>query len=1067
MPVATQARRPYGGSSVPEDVSAKHGERPAKNRRSSGGARSRYQSDFGVGMATTKYVYAFGGKKVEGKADQKELLGGKGVGLAEMTRIGLPVPAGFTITTEACAVFNDQGQTWPAGLEKEIRLAIAGLQRTTKKKLGDADDPLLVSVRSGAALSMPGMMETILNLGLNDRSVEGLARAASNPRFAFDAYRRLIMMYGSTARGIDRELFDTAFDDVKETRTAVRLGRAPGEKVVDTDVNADELRHLVDVFKSIYREHCGEEFPQDPFDQLAGAIDAVFNSWMAEKAVTYRRVENIHGLRGTAVNVCQMVYGNMGDDCGTGVCFTRDPSTGEATFYGDMLINAQGEDVVAGIRTPLRLAELRNIMPEVYEQLEAVRVMLELHYGDMQDLEFTIERGKLYMLQCRTGKRSPRAAFRIAVDQATQGLMTAAEAKQLVKKKYLPKKYEVPASKPIITKQDAIRRIAATDIERLFYPIIDAGVPRAELDEKRLGEGIGAVPGAACGEVAFSAEDAEARSQTGARVILVRKETSPEDVGGMHVATGILTATGGKTSHAAVVARGWGKCCIVGCEALTVDYDAKELSLNGRVIREGESLTLDGGTGEIYEGEVPLERPSAPPEYDTIMSWCDEIRRLRVRTNADTPADARRAVELGAEGIGLCRTEHMFFDPSQPQRIRAMREMILADRTESRRQALDKLLPFQRGDFEGVFEAMDGRPVTVRLLDPPLHEFLPHHDNAEAQQDLADDLGISVEAVQRRVDLLAEANPMLGHRGCRLSITYPEILEMQVRAIMEAAVNCTQRGVTVVPEIMIPLSIDARELAILIERTRAVADGILKERECDLKYLVGTMVETPRAALVAGRMAEVAEFFSFGTNDLTQFTMALSRDDSGRFLPEYVDQDKDAIFPDQPFHSIDIDGVGALVRMACENGRAARKSIKLGICGEHGGEPASIAFCESVGLDYVSCSPFRVPIARLAAAQAVIAAKGAAPKAKKAAGKSPARAAKKKSAKKTAKKPAKAKKAANKKAGKAKKTTKKVAKSKKTAKKKVAKKGTAKKKAVTKVAKAKKAAKKKAKRARR
>jgi len=953
--------------------------------------------------SSTKWVYYFGFGKADGQGIQKELLGGKGAGLAEMTRIGLPVPAGFTITTDACAAYNKSRGAWPAGMEQQVRQMLARLERDCRKKLGAPRNPLLVSVRSGAARSMPGMMETILNLGLNDTSVAGLAEVSSNWRFALDSYRRFIAMYGATARGIDREHFDKAFDRVKRSHTAVRLGRSEGEKILDTDVNGEELERVVSQFKDIYREHAATEFPQDPFVQLKGAINAVFDSWMAEKAVTYRRVENITGLAGTAVNVCQMVFGNMGDDCGTGVCFTRDPSTGEATFYGDMLINAQGEDVVAGIRTPLKLEALRSLMPEVYEQLEAVRVMLELHYQDMQDLEFTIERGKLYMLQCRTGKRSPAAAFKIAVDQATQGLMSAATARALVKKGYLPVSYLAAASKPILTRDQAIRRIQGEDIERLFYPILAPSVSRLELQARRLGEGVGAVPGAACGQVVFSAEEAERRAKNGNTVILVRKETSPEDVGGMHAAVGVLTATGGRTSHAAVVARGWGKCCIVGCDQLSIDYEDKTMRLNGRELGEGHTITLDGSTGTIYDGEVPLERPAAPAEYDILMAWCDQRRRMRVRTNADTPEDAIRALEFGAEGIGLCRTEHMFFDPTQPQRMRAMREMILADDEPARRRALDKLLPFQIEDFEGIFTAMDGKPVTIRLLDPPLHEFLPQHDNPEGQQAVADDLqasagaaaanptpwgfegsGVAVapprpqtvtlEDVQRRVDQLREANPMLGHRGCRLCVTYPEILEMQVQAIVEAALKCTQRGIKVLPEIMIPLTVDAKEMALLGERTRAVADALLAEHGGAMHYLVGTMVETPRAALTAGRMAEVAEFFSFGTNDLTQMTMALSRDDSARFLPEYVDQDKAGIFPAHPFQSIDREGVGLLMRMACENGRAVRSDLKLGICGEHGGDPSSIAFCEELGLDYVSCSPYRVPIARLAAAQAVISA---------------------------------------------------------------------------------------------
>ncbi len=932
-------------------------------------------------MATARrWVYHFGGGKADGKGSEKALLGGKGAGLAEMTRIGLPVPHGFTITTDACAQYNQRSGKWPTGLEKQVREMVGKLEHASKKSFGGPNDPLLVSVRSGAARSMPGMMETILNLGLNDKSVEGLAEVSSNRRFALDAYRRLIMMYGSIGQGIDREHFDSAFDEVKQTRTRPRLGRVNGKRILDTDVNAEELDYLVGEFKRIYRVHCGEEFPQNPFDQLKGAISAVFDSWMAEKAATYRRIERITGLKGTAVNVCWMVFGNMGDDSGTGVCFTRDPSTGEPVYYGDVLINAQGEDVVAGIRTPMKLDELKTRMPEVYDQLEAVRVILEVHYKDMQDLEFTLERGKLYILQCRVGKRSPAAAFKIAVDQATKGLISSAAARQLVKKKYLPKKYATAATKAIITKDQAIQRIRDVDIERLFYPIIDRHVPLMELESRMLGEGISAVPGAACGVVAFSAEMAEARADEGAKVILVRKETSPEDVGGMHIAVGILTATGGKTSHAAVVARGWGKCCIVGCDALDIDYNAKRMTLGEKLIREGDSITLDGGTGEIFEGEIPLDRPTTSPEYKTLLNWCDKRRRLGVRANADTPADAKKALEMGAEGIGLCRTEHMFFDSSQPERIRAMREMIIAQLEDKRRRALDKLLPYQRDDFEGIFEVMDGRPVTIRLLDPPLHEFLPKRNNKEALQEVAEDLNITVEQIVRRIEQLEENNPMLGHRGCRIAITYPEILEMQVRAIIEAAINCKERGIKVLPEIMIPLSISWTELMILVGRVRTVADAVLKERNSKVKYLVGTMIETPRAALVAGRMAEVAEFFSFGTNDLTQLTMALSRDDAGRFLPDYVDPHRANIFPVHPFQSIDVKGVGKLVRMACVDGRATRKNLKLGICGEHGGDPASIVFCEELGLNYVSCSPYRVPIARLAAAQAVISATRVAPR---------------------------------------------------------------------------------------
>ncbi len=915
-----------------------------------------------------KLVYFYGNGKAEGHNESKLLLGGKGAGLAEMTHIGLPVPAGFTITTQACADYIGNNNRWPPGLEAQVDNNLKRLEKTCKKKFGGDRDPLLVSVRSGAAVSMPGMMETILNLGLNDKSVEGLARVAGTRRFALDAYRRLIMMYGATAQGIDRSRFDDAFDRIKEHKTRWRLEIPHSRKIQDTDVNDEELAELVNTYKAIYSQETGQPFPQDPNDQLRGAINAVFGSWMGEKAVTYRRVENITGLEGTAVNVCQMVFGNLGDDSGTGVCFTRDPSTGENEFYGDLLINAQGEDVVAGIRTPMRVAELSDHMPEAWDQLLAVRTILELHYRDMQDLEFTVERGKLYMLQCRTGKRSATAAFKIAVEQATLPLLSRAETNRLVKRKYLPKKYAALASKPVISKSQAIRRITAADMERLFYPILDTAVSSDELKQRRLGEGINAVPGAACGEVVFDPAEAERRAANGSKVILVRKETSPEDVGGMHASVGILTATGGKTSHAAVVARGWGKCCIVGCEALDVDEQKRTMQLNGRMLNEGSTITLDGSTGTIYDGEFPLVMPSAPEEYKTLLSWCDELRRLKVRTNADTPADAAKAIELGAEGIGLCRTEHMFFETEE--RRLAMQEMIVADSGAERRRALDKLQPFQKLDFLEIFRAMDGKPVTIRLIDPPLHEFLP--DDEAGIERLARYSGITADRIRQRTDQLHEANPMLGHRGCRLCITYPEILEMQVSAIIEAAVEAAGAGVQVLPEIMIPLTIDAKELRILTDQTRAVADAILDSAGIKLGYLVGTMVETPRAALVADKIADVARFISFGTNDLTQTAMGLSRDDAGRFLPTYVDQDKLAIFKADPFDSLDIDGVGKLVAMAVDAARASHPTFKLGVCGEHGGDPESIRFFHAVGLDYVSCSPLRVPIARLAAAHAAM-----------------------------------------------------------------------------------------------
>jgi pyruvate,orthophosphate dikinase len=905
-----------------------------------------------------KYVYFFGAGKAEGQGSQRELLGGKGAGLAEMTNIGLPVPAGFTITVDACEYADAHGMHWPPGMEAEVRTNVEKLERVCGKRLGDANDPLLVSVRSGAARSMPGMMETILNLGLSDVSVRGLAEATGNPRFAWDAYRRFLQMYSTVVMGLNKDVLEQKLHNLKQ-RVGVRL---------DMEIPAESLRELCGDFKRFYRAQTGEEFPQDPWTQLRGAINAVFRSWNAEKAVTYRRVERITDIKGTAVNVQQMVFGNIGNDSGTGVCFTRDPSSGENIYYGDLLINAQGEDVVAGIRTPLKLSDLQASMPEMYDQLCAMRAMLEINYGEMQDLEFTFERGKLHMLQCRTGKRTPAAAFRIAVEQATQPLMDKAEARRLVQKGYLPPKYEAAASQPVIAKDEAIARITGEDIERLFYPVISPTVTREELARRKIAEGVNAVPGAACGKVVFTAREAEAMAENGEDVILVRKETSPEDVGGMQAAKGILTQTGGKTSHAAVVARGWGKCCIVGCEGLDIDYDTKRMSVNGQLIKQGDYLTLDGSAGEVYRGQFELVRPEPPREFDTLMRWADRRRRLNVRTNADTPEDSRKAVEMGAEGIGLCRTEHMFFKTAERQL--AIQEMILAKTREQRVAALDKLLPFQREDFIGLFEAMDGRPVTIRLLDPPLHEFVPKSQHQAAA--LADHTGRSVDSILARAEQLHETNPMLGHRGCRLCITYPEILEMQVRAIVEAAVEVKKRGGKVRPEIMIPLTIAAREMEILADRTRAVADAVIKDSAVELDYLVGTMIETPRAALTADAIAGVAEFFSFGTNDLTQMTLGLSRDDAGRFLPLYCDAKQTGIFPDHPFQTLDQDGVGKLIAYAIENGRKTRPKLKIGICGEHGGDPKSVKFCHRVGMDYVSCSPYRVPIARLAAAQATI-----------------------------------------------------------------------------------------------
>ncbi len=885
-----------------------------------------------------KYVYFFGAGKADGTGEMKEILGGKGAGLAEMTRIGLPVPAGFTITTEACDYYFKHGKKYPKELRAEVAKNLAHLEKLTGKRLGDDTDPLLVSVRSGSARSMPGMMETILNLGLNDKSVKGIAKATTNDRFAYDAYRRFVQMYSTVVIGLPK-------DDLEARLRAMK--KKFGVKD-DTQVTADGWRELVAEYKSYFKQKTGRDFPEDPVEQLWGAIGAVFESWMGEKAVTYRRVEKITGLLGTAVNVVQMVFGNTGDNSGTGVCFTRDPSTGEKTFFGDFLLNAQGEDVVAGIRTPMHLNELKTRMPKVYQQLEKVRQTLEKHYADMQDMEFTVENGKLYMLQTRTGKRSPAAAFQMAVDMANEKLISV---------------------------EEALERIKPEDVERLFYPVLNPKTPRNELSSRKLGEGINAVPGAAVGKAVFTAEEAEEWAQRGEKVILVRRETSPEDVGGMYVAQGILTATGGKTSHAAVVARGWGKCCIVGAEKLDIDAETKKMSSNGHVVNQGDWITLDGGDGSVYSGEIELARPEPPKAYETLMKWADKVRKLGVRTNADTPQDARVARGMGAEGIGLCRTEHMFFkDFEHPERSaerqQAIQEMILADTPEARRKALAKLLPFQRRDFIGIFEAMNGLPVTIRLIDPPLHEFVPHDPAKQAE--LAAKIGISAEAVARRVEQLHEANPMLGHRGCRLCITYPEILEMQVRAIIEAAIDCQKRGVKVLPEIMHPLTLDKKELKILETETRKVADAIIAESKVKLEYLVGTMIELPRAALLADQIAEVAEFFSFGTNDLTQTTMGLSRDDAGRFLPEYVDEKKAGIFKADPFQTLDVEGVGMLVKWAIEKGRKTRPKLKIGICGEHGGDGESVKFCHQVGMNYVSASPFRVPISRLAAAQAVI-----------------------------------------------------------------------------------------------
>ena len=874
-----------------------------------------------------RMVFYFGRTKCEGKADQKLLLGGKGANLSDMVSIGLPVPPGFTITTDTCARYYTEGRRLPKGLMDEVRGHIATLEKELGKKLGDMRNPLLVSVRSGAAVSMPGMMDTVLNLGLNDLVVLGLAEATGNRRFAFDAFRRLINMFGDVVMGVDHHHFEREFDAVK-----TKYGAA-----TDTDVPTVGLEELCFAYKRIYREHVGEEFPQDPMKQLELSIEAVFKSWNGDRAISYRNINGIKGLNGTAVNVQAMAYGNMGDDSGTGVAFTRDPSTGENVFYGEFLVNAQGEDVVAGIRTPRPISEMDDWMPAVFKQLLKVRSILEKHYKDMQDIEFTVEKGKLFMLQTRNGKRTGTAAVRVAVE--------------MVKEK-------------LIDEKTALKRIPAGDLTQLLLPSFQA---KDKAGVAVLTKGIGASPGAATGKLAFTAAEAVERTHAGEHVLLVRKETSPEDVEGMHKAVGILTSTGGKTSHAAVVAVGWGKCCVVGAGELSIDTEAGTMTVAGRTFGRQDVLSIDGTTGEVMLGSVPRTVPeSLGGDFATIMQWADRHARMKVRTNADTPADARRARDFGAVGIGLCRTEHMFFEG---ERIKAMRQMILATDRGARESALAKLLPFQREDFVGIFTAMDGYPVTVRLLDPPLHEFVPH-EHAQ-QEELAREAGVPVSEVKRRVSQLHEHNPMLGHRGCRLAVTYPEILVMQVRAIVEAALHCIEEGIDAQPEIMIPLVGTRRELAILRDLTaRTIADVCAERGVKAPKIPIGTMIEIPRAAVTADEIAEAAEFFSFGTNDLTQMTFGFSRDDIGSFVPAYIEK---GLLDKDPFQSIDQDGVGQLVRMACAKGRQAREKLKLGVCGEHGGDPASITFFGSCGLDYVSCSPFRVPVARLAAAQAAMA----------------------------------------------------------------------------------------------
>jgi pyruvate,orthophosphate dikinase len=870
-----------------------------------------------------KRVYFFGNGKAEGNAQMKDLLGGKGANLADMTLVPLPVPPGFTITTETCGEYNDAGQKLPRGLMDEVRANVAKVEKATGKKFGSPKNPLLVAARSGAKFSMPGMMDTVLNIGLNDEVVEGLARLTGNERFAYDSYRRLINMFGDTVMGVDHHHFEHELSAVKKDR-GVEL---------DTDLSTDDLKEVVSRYKAVYEKHVGSPFPSDPYEQLAAAIEAVFKSWMGDRAIRYRELNDIRGLRGTAVNVQSMVFGNMGDDSATGVAFTRNPSTGENEFYGEFLVNAQGEDVVAGIRTPLECkTEMGKWSQKSWKELLNVKKVLEARYKDVQDFEFTIEKGKLYMLQTRNGKRTAQAAVRIAVEMVKERL---------------------------IDEKTAILRVEPASLDQLLHPTFN---PRA--DKNVIAKGLPASPGAAVGKLAFTAEEAEERVAKGEKIILVRRETEPADIGGMHVSEGILTSTGGMTSHAAVVARGMGTPCVAGAGALHIDASKKQLSVNGKTYGPQDWLSLDGGIGEVYEGQVETQEASLAGAFAQIMKWADKYRTLAVRTNADTPHDAEVARNFGAEGIGLTRTEHMFFDP---ERIHNMREMILATDTEGRKKALAKLLPYQREDFIGIFKAMKGLPVTIRLLDPPLHEFLPHNEKDQAE--LARSLGLSADQVKQRVQQLHEANPMLGHRGDRLAVTYPEILEMQVRAILEAAVETKKAGIKVLPEIMIPLAGTKAELDYLKKFTVDTANAVFAEQKTKVDYLYGTMIEVPRAAITADELAETAQFFSFGTNDLTQMTFGYSRDDAGVFLPEYI---KKELLERDPFQTIDFGGVGKLIRTGVELGRKTNPTLKCGICGEHGGDPKSVEFCHTVGLNYVSCSPFRVPIARLAAAHAAI-----------------------------------------------------------------------------------------------
>lgn len=871
-----------------------------------------------------KWVYLFR----EGNADMRNLLGGKGANLAEMTNLGLPIPPGFTVTTEACTDYYNHGRSISEEIQIQIFDALALLEEKLGKKFGDTENPLLVSVRSGARASMPGMMDTILNLGLTDISVEGFAKRTGNPRFAYDSYRRFIQMFSDVVMEVPKSLFERVIDEIKEDRKVH----------FDTELTAEDLKEVIRRFKEIYKEKMGEEFPQEPRVQLMEAVKAVFRSWDNERAIVYRRMNDIPGDWGTAVNVQSMVFGNMGNTSGTGVAFTRNPSTGAKGIYGEYLINAQGEDVVAGIRTPQPITRLEEDLPECYEEFLKIANRLEEHYRDMQDMEFTIEDGKLYFLQTRNGKRTAQAALQIACDLVDEGM---------------------------ITPQEAVSRIEAKSLDQLLHPTFD---PDALKKGTVMGQALPASPGAAAGKIYFTAEEAKEAHETGERVILVRLETSPEDIEGMHAAEGILTVRGGMTSHAAVVARGMGTACISGCGDIVIDEKKKQFTLGGKTYFEGDYISLDGSTGKIYDGDIQTQEASISGNFGRIMSWADSFRKLRVRTNADTPADAANAVRLGAEGIGLCRTEHMFFEP---ERIPKIRKMILSKTVEEREKALEELIPFQKGDFKALYEVMEGKPVTIRFLDPPLHEFVPTDEkDIEA---LAKDMNLSVEEVKSTCSELHEFNPMMGHRGCRLSVTYPEIARMQTRAVIEAAIEVSkEKGFEIVPEIMVPLVGDKKELKFVKDVIVETAEKVKAEKNSNLVYHIGTMIEIPRAALLANEIAEEAEFFSFGTNDLTQMTFGFSRDDAGKFLVDYY---KSKIYESDPFAKLDQNGVGQLIEMAVTKGRSQRPNLKIGICGEHGGDPSSVAFCHKVGMDYVSCSPFRVPIARLAAAQAAIAEK--------------------------------------------------------------------------------------------